>query len=140
MAGFIAPPPMPPTVVHQMGIYDVSDAAWTGLGGIGWFSGTETCSGWGISGDLRFLAEIFSRNGVEWPFAAVALDVQPIARKLLARGADVDHFNLGHVADRLGIGRMGEHSALADAYATYDVLLALMQRAQPSAGAAAGSA
>ena len=96
-------------------------------------------TGWGISGDLRFLAEIFSRHSVEWPFAAVALDVQPIARKLLARGADVDHFNLGHVADRLGIGRMGEHSALADAYATYDVLLALLQRAHPSAGSAASS-
>jgi hypothetical protein len=51
VAGFIAPPPMPPTVVNQMGVYDVSDAAWTGVGGIGWFSGTETASGWGMSGD-----------------------------------------------------------------------------------------
>jgi DNA polymerase III alpha subunit (gram-positive type) len=86
-------------------------------------------TGWGISGDLRFLTEMMRRGSRDWPFAPVAVDIQPIARKLLKRGADVDHFNLGHVADRLGIGRMGEHSALADAYATYDVLLALAQRA-----------
>jgi DNA polymerase III epsilon subunit-like protein len=30
------------------------------------------------------------------------------------------------VADRLGIGRMGEHGALADAFATYDVLCKLV--------------
>ncbi|WBL36473.1 hypothetical protein O0235_02580 [Tepidiforma flava] len=40
----------------------------------------------------------------------------------------MDRFNLGHVADRLGIGRMGEHGALADAYATYDVLVKLVER------------
>ena len=57
-----------------------------------------------------------------------ALDVQPIARSILNEG-HVDRFNLGHVADRLGIGRMGEHGALADAYATYDVLLKLVERA-----------
>ena len=47
---------------------------------------------------------------------------------MLGGTGDVDRFNLGHVADRLGIGRMGEHGALADAYATYDVLLKLMER------------
>jgi hypothetical protein len=95
-------------------------------------------TGWGIDGDLRFLLEVTRRTGHEWPFAPVALDVQPIARRQLKRGAEVDHFNLGHVADRLGIGRMGEHSALADAYATYDVLVALWTRAlaeTPAAGA-----
>src|SRR5262245_2791888 len=51
VAGFVAPPPIPLTVVNQLGVYDVSDAAWTGLGGIGWFSGTETAGGWGMSGD-----------------------------------------------------------------------------------------
>jgi DNA polymerase-3 subunit epsilon len=86
-------------------------------------------TGWGIGNDLRFLSESLRRTGLDWPFAPVAVDIQPIARRLLKRGAEVDHFNLGHVADRLGIGRMGEHSALADAYATYDVLLALLARA-----------
>jgi DNA polymerase III epsilon subunit-like protein len=90
-------------------------------------------TGWGIGGDLRFLTETYRRIEAPWPFAATAIDIQPIARRILKRGADVDHFNLGHVADRLGIGRMGEHSALADAYATYDVLVALAGRAGEAA-------
>jgi DNA polymerase III epsilon subunit-like protein len=88
-------------------------------------------AGWGIGQDLTFLVESLRRVGVEWPFAPVVIDIQPIARKLLHGTGDVDRFNLGHVADRLGIGRMGEHSALADAYATYDVLLKLLERDIP---------
>lgn len=86
-------------------------------------------TGWGIGQDMAFLVESFRRLGVPWPFAPVALDVQPIARKLLRDTGSVDRFNLGHVADRLGIGRMGEHGALPDAYATYDVLVKLLERA-----------
>lgn len=85
-------------------------------------------AGWGIGQDMSFLVESCRRTNREWPFAPVALDVQPIARKLLRGTGDVDRFNLGHVADRLGIGRMGEHGALPDAYATYDVLVKLMER------------
>ena len=85
-------------------------------------------TGWGIGQDMAFLVETYKRLNLPWPFALVALDVQPIARALLRDGA-VDRFNLGHVADRLGIGRMGEHGALADAYATYDVLVKLVERA-----------
>lgn len=85
-------------------------------------------TGWGIGQDMAFLAETYRRLQQPWPFAMVALDVQPIARQLLKAGGQVDRFNLGHVADRLGIGRMGEHGALADAYATYDVLLKLVER------------
>lgn len=86
-------------------------------------------TGWGIGQDMAFLAESFRRVGQPWPFATVALDVQPIARGILKGGGTVDRFNLGHVADRLGIGRMGEHGALPDAYATYDVLVKLVERA-----------
>ena len=85
-------------------------------------------TGWGIGQDMAFLAETYRRLQQPWPFAMVALDVQPIARQLLKAGGQVDRFNLGHVADRLGIGRMGEHGALADAYATYDVLVKLVER------------
>jgi DNA polymerase III alpha subunit (gram-positive type) len=85
-------------------------------------------SGWGISQDMAFLVESYRRLSRPWPFALLALDVQPIARKLLGGGGEVDRYNLGHVADRLGIGRMGEHGALADAYATYDVLVKLLER------------
>jgi len=85
-------------------------------------------TGWGISQDMAFLAESFRRVALAWPFANFALDVQPIARKILKLGGEVDRFNLGHVADRLGIGRMGEHGALPDAYATYDVLVKLLER------------
>ena len=85
-------------------------------------------TGWGIGQDMAFLVETYRRLSRPWPFALVALDVQPIARGLLKDG-HVDRFNLGHVADRLGIGRMGEHGALADAYATYDVLVKLVERA-----------
>lgn len=96
--------------------------------------GTGTVlSGWGIGHDLSFLAEAFRRSQRPWPFAPVALDIQPIARNLLKRGDQVDRFNLGHVADRLGIGRMGEHSALADALATYDVLVKLLELHKPNA-------
>lgn len=83
-------------------------------------------AGWGIGQDMAFIAESLRRVGMEWPFAPVALDIQPIARLKLGAG-QVDRFNLGHVADRLGIGRMGEHGALADAYATYDVLVKLLE-------------
>lgn len=86
-------------------------------------------AGWGIGQDMAFLVEAFRRLQQPWPFAAVALDVQPIARSLLRGNGQVDRFNLGHVADRLGIGRMGEHGALADAYATYDVLAKLLELA-----------
>jgi DNA polymerase III alpha subunit (gram-positive type) len=86
-------------------------------------------AGWGIGQDMAFLAESYRRLQAPWPFATVALDIQPIARMLLKSGGQVDRFNLGHVADRLGIGRMGEHGALADAYATYDVLVKLLERA-----------
>ena len=84
-------------------------------------------TGWGIGQDMTFLVETYKRLQQPWPFAPIALDVQPIARALLRGGGQVDRFNLGHVADRLGIGRMGEHGALADAYATYDVLIKLME-------------
>jgi DNA polymerase-3 subunit epsilon len=86
-------------------------------------------AGWGIGQDMAFLAESYRRLNAAWPFAPIALDIQPIARQLLRGGGEVDRFNLGHVADRLGIGRMGEHGALADAYATYDVLVKLLERA-----------
>ncbi len=86
-------------------------------------------TGWGIGQDMAFLSETYRRLQQPWPFAMVALDVQPVARFLLKAGGQVDRFNLGHVADRLGIGRMGEHGALADAYATYDVLTKLLERA-----------
>lgn len=89
-------------------------------------------TGWGIGQDMAFLVETYRRLQQPWPFAPVALDVQPIARALLRGGGQVDRFNLGHVADRLGIGRMGEHGALADAYATYDVLVKLLEL--PAAG------
>lgn len=83
-------------------------------------------TGWGIGQDMAFLVETYRRMQQPWPFATVALDVQPVARMLLKATGQVDRFNLGHVADRLGIGRMGEHGALADAYATYDVLVKLL--------------
>lgn len=90
-------------------------------------------TGWGIGQDIAFLSESFRRLKRPWPFALIALDVQPIARKLLKGTGSVDKFNLGHVADRLGIGRLGEHGALADAYATYDVLVKLLERANAAA-------
>lgn len=51
LGGFIALPPIPTTVVNQMAVYDVSENAWTGVGGINWYSGTDTSSGWSVSGD-----------------------------------------------------------------------------------------
>lgn len=100
------------------------DAAFDRFAEVG---GGAIIAGWGIGQDMAFLTESMRRLGRPWPFAGIALDIQPIARKLLGDG-QVDRFNLGHVADRLGIGRMGEHGALADAYATYDVLVKLVER------------
>lgn len=95
-------------------------------------------AGWGMTQDLAFLAEAFRGLGEPWPFALAALDVQLIAKGLLRGSGEVDRFNLGHVADRLGIGRMGEHGALADAYATYDVLVKLVERGLQAAEGAGG--
>lgn len=90
-------------------------------------------AGWGVGQDLAFLREQLRREGRDWPFQPLVLDIQTLARLRLDRHAGVvERFNLGHVADRLGIGRMGEHSALADAYAAYDVLRKLV--AGPPAG------
>src|SRR5436305_330568 len=59
-----------------------------------------------------------------------APESQVAARVMLRRGeGGVERYNLGHVADRVGIGRMGEHGALADAYAAYDVLVKLLELA-----------
>lgn len=96
-------------------------------------------AGWGIEQDLAFLAETYRRLERPWPFAQVAIDVQKVARAMLRNG-QVDRFNLGHVADRLGIGRMGEHGALADAYATYDILVKLSELAPAAMGAQADAA
>jgi DNA polymerase III alpha subunit (gram-positive type) len=100
------------------------EEAWEKFSAIGRDS---VITGWGIGQDMAFLVETYRQLQQPWPFAPVALDVQPIARALLKGGGTVDRFNLGHVADRLGIGRMGEHGALADAYATYDVLVKLLE-------------
>lgn len=86
-------------------------------------------TGWGIGQDMQFLVQMFRELERDWPFAHLAIDVQPVARHILHGTGSVDRFNLGHVADRLGIGRDGEHGALPDALATYDVLVALMSRA-----------
>ncbi|MEO6398281.1 MAG: hypothetical protein ABIP13_07405, partial [Tepidiformaceae bacterium] len=101
------------------------EAAFAKIAEIG---GGAIIAGWGIGQDMAFLAESFRRVNLPWPFAPVALDIQPLARAILKGGDTVDRFNLGHVADRLGIGRMGEHGALPDAYATYDVLIKLLER------------
>lgn len=85
-------------------------------------------AGWGIEMDIAFLRHTFAYLEIDWPFQPVVVDIQHIARRELNGTKMVDRFNLGHVADRLGIGRMGEHNALADAYATYDVLVALWNR------------
>ncbi len=75
------------------------------------------------------MAESLRRTGATWPFSPVVLDIQTVARRILKGDAAIDRFNLGYVADRLGIGRMGEHGALPDAYATYDILVELQKRA-----------
>ena len=88
-------------------------------------------TGWGIKQDLLFLTETYRRLNKKWPFSEFAIDVQDIARKMVTR-PEIDRYNLGHVADRLHIGRMPEHSALGDAYTTYDVLTTLWERATES--------
>ena len=93
-------------------------------------AGTQTIfAGWGFGQDLAFVTESLRRVGATWPFLPVVVDIQTVARRVLRHDADVDRFNLGYVADRLGIGRMGEHGALPDAYATFDVLVELQKRA-----------
>lgn len=97
------------------------------------FAAGTVLAGWGIRLDLAFLFEALERTGHEWPFADVVLDIQPVAQAVLRDGT-VDGWNLGHVADRLGIGRLGEHGALADAYAAYDVLARLLELAGATEG------
>ena len=41
----------PATGLHEMSRYEVGTGTWTPLGGLGSSSGSETSSGWGISGD-----------------------------------------------------------------------------------------
>ncbi len=98
LGGYVASPPIPPTVVNQMAVYDVSDAAWTGLGGIGWFSGTETASGWAISGDGTKVAGLGWSPNQTNAYAAVSTNGgAPVAlpwmvpgRSTRANGCDSD--------------------------------------------------
>ena len=94
-------------------------------------------AGWGITQDMAFLAEMLRTLNEPWPFAPAVLDIQALARRTLSDSGRVERFNLGHVADRLGIGRMGEHGALADAYAAYDVLVRLVEGVAPTSGPSA---
>ncbi len=98
------------------------------------FGSGAILAGWGIRLDLAFLLEALERTGLDWPFEPVVLDVQDVARAILnSEEHGIDSWNLGRVADRLGIGRLGEHGALADAYATYDVLSKLVELAREGA-------
>lgn len=56
----------PITNLREMSYYDSTTATWTGLGGIGGSSGSETSSGWGISGDGQSVV------GLGWVSAASA--------------------------------------------------------------------
>lgn len=78
MNGFVGVPPIPPTVTAQAGVYDVSDNTLSGLGGIGWFSGTETAGGWNISGDGRVLVGLGWSPNQTNAYAVVSIDNDPL--------------------------------------------------------------
>jgi len=91
--GFVAVPPIPPTVVRQMGVYDVSDQAWTGVGGIGWFSGTETSSGTAMSGDgTKLLGIAHSPNQTNLYGVTSTIPAAPVALPWLIPGRNTRVF------------------------------------------------
>lgn len=71
---------LPVAVVNQMAVYDVSDAAWTGLGGIGWYSGTETAGGWAISGNGQVVAGLGWSSNMKTAYAITSTNgAAPVA-------------------------------------------------------------
>jgi uncharacterized membrane protein len=72
-----------------MGVYDVSDATWTGVGGIGWFSALETSSGWGMSGDGTKLVGLAPSPNQTNSYAVVSTNGgAPVALPWLVPGRD----------------------------------------------------
>jgi hypothetical protein len=61
----------PASALNEMSRYDHNTGQWTPLGGIGGISGTETSSGWGISGDGTSVVGLGwvsagSANAIQW--------------------------------------------------------------------------
>jgi DNA polymerase-3 subunit epsilon len=74
--------------------------------------------------DIGFLRAAASQHNIEWPLLRV-LDTVTLARDVLAPGAVPNH-KLATLAYYLGARTSPNHRALADAYATADVLVALL--------------
>jgi DNA polymerase-3 subunit epsilon len=82
--------------------------------------------------DIGFLRAAASQYSIDWPLMHV-LDTVMLAREVLAAETVPNH-KLATLADYLGARTTPNHRALADAYATADVLIALlaMRSAQTS--------
>ncbi len=76
--------------------------------------------------DIGFLKAAASEHGQPWPLFQV-LDTVTLSRELLSPGEVINH-RLATLAAHFGARVTPNHRALADAYATTDVLLALLRR------------
>lgn len=76
--------------------------------------------------DVGFLRRAFSRNRVRWPDSPV-IDTVSLARSLIPR-TEVRDFKLGTLSAHFRVKTPPSHRALSDAYATLDLLYALLDR------------
>lgn len=87
------------------------------------FDGSDVCTFNGNAYDVQLLSEEFGRCGIGWPKPSMkSIDVRTLYHKKEGRTlADAHRFYLGEEM-------VGNHDALADTQATFDVLLAMLAR------------
>jgi DNA polymerase-3 subunit epsilon len=98
------------------------------------FGGDAVLCGHNLRFDLRFLDRELRVEGTR--FAAPVLDTLALARRLVR--PRTDGLALAELADFLGLGHRPEHRALADARATADLLVHLLELAEEAGARTVG--
>jgi len=122
--------PVPPAITVLTGITEamlvpapkIGDV----LGPFTRFVGDAVIVGHNVAFDLRFLRAAMEEHGYT-PFTNTVVDTCALARRLVRE--EVQNCRLSTLAERFRTGRRPTHRALDDAWATVDVLQALLERA-----------
>jgi DNA polymerase-3 subunit epsilon len=122
--------PIPPSITVLTGITQAMVVPAPSIAGVldpfTGFVGEAVIVGHNVRFDLRFLGAAMDRHG--YPrFANTVVDTCALARRLVRD--EVPNCRLATLADLFRVGRKPTHRALDDAWATMEVLHALLERA-----------
>lgn len=87
-------------------------------------------AGFNLTFDWAFLQNSFNEVGLPDPFYYHRYDVMSSAFSMLYHQVNINKFSLRECCQFFGISNRKAHTALADAQATYEVFVGLMQRQQ----------